>query len=143
MRACNASRAADESNHLSAFYRFTDMHERSTHMEVSGNYAAAMVDVKDIARREEVGYQRNDASISRPNRITDSAAEINAEVARGQLTVEDSAGSEFARNYRRAWLDERCCPHRRAIVRMCADFSRFRVLTINSCLCCSVEWPGE
>src|SRR2546423_4993957 len=106
MGPCNASGVADESDHLPALHRFTDMDERFAHMEVGGNYTAAMVDVNDVACQEEIVHERNDAAIGCPNRLTDRTAEINAEMARGQFSVEDSARAERAGNYRCPWLDE-------------------------------------
>jgi metallophosphoesterase superfamily enzyme len=67
-------------------------------VEIRGNQAAAVIDVDDIAGEKEVVDQRDDTAIGGAHGLAHRSAEINAEVATGHPSVEQTPGSEFTRD---------------------------------------------
>jgi len=143
VRAGDATCTPDQPNHLPSLHGVAGRYERLAHVEIRGDDPAAVIDVDHIPREKEVVDERNHPAIRRANRLADRAAEINAEVARRECAVEKAPGSEFARHYRTARLEERCGPHRRVIVRIPTDLARTFILTIDSRGRRGVEWLGK
>jgi hypothetical protein len=100
-------------------------------MEIRGDQAAPVIDVDDVAGEKKVVYQRDYAPIGRAHRLTDGSAEIDTQMAAGNLSVENSPRSEFTCDRRRSWAKERRGPHQRRIVRALADLAGSRVFAVD------------
>jgi hypothetical protein len=143
MRPGHAPRVSNQSNDLSAVHDLADVHQRFAQVEVRRYDSTAVIDVHHVAGEKEIVDERDDPTIGGFHRLADCAAKVHTEVAGGQCTVEETAGTELACNYRSARLDKRRRPHRPALVCCPADFPRARVLTIDARLRCRIQWPGE
>jgi hypothetical protein len=84
---------------LSPHDGIANRHQWLAEVEVSGDYPTAVIDVNDVSSQKEIVDERHNATVRRAHRLTDSAPEIDAEVATGHATVEQAPGSEFAGDY--------------------------------------------
>ena len=99
VRAGHSSRSSDESNLLSPHDRVAYRHKRLAEMEVCGDDSTTVVDVNDVTGEKEVVDERNHSAVRRAHGLSDSAPEIDAEVAADHTAVKETAGSEFARDH--------------------------------------------
>ena len=102
VRAGHSSCGSNEPDLLSSLYSIAHGHECLAEMEIRGHDASSVIDVDDIAGQEEVVDQRDDSAVGSIHRLTDRSTEIDAEVAAGQVAIEDAPGSKLTGNYRRA-----------------------------------------
>src|SRR5688572_17804651 len=98
MRTGYAPGRADEANLLPPLDCLAFGHVRPAEMKVSGHYAAAVIDVHDIAGEEESVHKRDHAAVCRNHRRADPAAEVDAKVPARHDAVEGAAGAEAARD---------------------------------------------
>src|ERR1051325_2502604 len=117
MRSRDPSRCADEPDLLTALHGVTGGNEGLAHVEVARDHTDAMVDVHHVAGEKELVDQRDDAAIRRPDRLTNGAAKIDAEVATRELAVEHATRAESTRDDRGARANEWLGPARRRVVR--------------------------
>src|SRR4051812_49000750 len=106
MRPRHASRGADPTDELAAFHRVTDGDQWLAQVEVRGDDARAVIDVHHAAGEKERVDEDDDAAVCGPYRIADRAAEVDAQVPRGELAVEHPAGAERAGHHGRARLEK-------------------------------------
>jgi len=88
MRASNASRISHQPDFLSPLYGVANSDEGFAQVKVRCDDSGAVIDVDHIARQKEIVDERDDAPISCAYRLSYSAPEINAEMARSERTVE-------------------------------------------------------
>src|SRR5262245_42949489 len=102
MRPGHAAGRTDETNLLATLYGVTCGDQWLAHMEVTGDQSAAVVDVHNVAREKKVGDESDHAAIRGVDRLAEGSAVIHAEVSAGELSVEDAASPEPARDRRLA-----------------------------------------
>ena len=110
-------------------------------MEVRCDDAAAVIDVDDVSREEEVVDERHHSTICRAYRLADGATEVYAEVARGNRAIEGPTRAELAGDDRSSRLEKRRRPHWRPVVGATPDLSCSRILAVNACQRRGIERP--
>src|SRR4051812_13928833 len=143
MWSCDAPGVADQPDNLSALHGVASRHQRLAHVEVRGDYSAAVVDVDDIPGEKEPVDERNDSTIGRADRLTDRTPEVDTKMSRRQLAVEDAPRPEFTGDHGGARLEKRIRPHWRMVVRGPADLARTRVLALDAGDGSGVQRLGE
>src|SRR5205085_8067631 len=109
-----------------------DVDQRLAEMEVPGGESAAVVDVDDASAEEEGVDQRDHAGVRGADGCAEGAAEVDAEMAAGNLAVEGAAGAESAADRRVARLPERCSPLRGRLLRLASHGDRALVLPLDA-----------
>src|SRR5690242_17815879 len=127
MRARYASGIADEADHLPALHDFADVYQRLAQVKVRCHDSATVIDVYDVAGEKEVVDQSDHTAICCLDRLPHRAAEINTQMTRSQLTIEQPTRAKLARDHRIARPYERRGPHWRSLVRCFSNFPRARV----------------
>ena len=102
MRAGHSSCRSNEPDLLSSLYSIAHGHEWLAEMEIRGHDAGTVIDVNDIAGKEEVVDEGDYSAVRSIHRVTDGSPEIHTEVAARQVAIEDTPGSKLTGNYRRA-----------------------------------------
>jgi len=98
MRTGYTSGGTDESDLLPPLHGVANCDERLAEMEIAGYDTGTMVDVNDVAGQKEIVDERNHTAIGGIHRLAYRSPEIDAEVATGHLTVEETPASELARH---------------------------------------------
>jgi len=66
VRARYPARRPDETDLLAPLHGVPHRHERLRQVEVSGDHAAAVIDVHDVPGEKEIVHQGDDAPVCRP-----------------------------------------------------------------------------
>jgi hypothetical protein len=66
-------------------------------MEVRRYQPSAVIDVHHVASQKKIRDQRHYSAIRRSNRLSDPTPKVDAEVAAGELAIEQAARTERAR----------------------------------------------
>ena len=143
VRTSHPSRRSDESDSLPPHYRVARGYERLAQVEVSCDDTTAVIDVNNVTGEKEIVDESNDTTVCRAHRLTGGAPEVDTEVTAGHATVEETSGSELARDDRCPGPKEGCSPHWRRVVRVLADVSRASVLAFDARRGCGIERASE
>ncbi len=99
VRSGHSSRSSDESNLLPSYDRVAYRYQRLAEMKVCGDDSTTVVDVNDVTGEKEIVDERNHSAVGRAHWLPDRAPEIDAKVTAGHAAVEETSGSEFARDH--------------------------------------------
>lgn len=128
----HAAGRANEADLLAALDGIPDRDECLGQVKVARNDASAMIDVHDVAGEEEIVHQRDYAPIGSNNRIARLPGEIDPSVTARQTSIEESAGSERARDPRAARPQERLGPELGRRMRMTSNGARLLVFSLDT-----------